>query len=134
MGETVKSFTLKGGSYNVARASAVAQDELLSILTQALIQRLSAGEPGKPVEEDVIFFMFLSMPHQVKLKIDDLMLDRVFKKGTQQQVTLADADAMDWNRLRAKALIWNLAGFFTFWADASARDAASQAQAPSIGT
>lgn len=134
MSETVKSFTVKGGSYNVARASAVAQDELLSILTQALIQRLSAGEPGKPVDEDVIFFMFLAMPHQAKLKIDELMLDRVFKKGTQNQVALADVDAMDWNRLRAKVLIWNLQGFFTFWADASARDAASQVQAPSTGT
>ncbi|KDC23980.1 hypothetical protein L505_3647 [Bordetella bronchiseptica F4563] len=134
MSETVKSFTLKGGSYNVARASAVAQDEMLSLLTQALIQRLSTGEPGKPVDEDVIFFMFLAMPHQAKLKIDELILDRVFKKGTQTQVALADVDVMDWNRLRAKVLIWNLQGFFTFWADASARDAASQVQAPSTGT
>lgn len=133
MSETVKSFTLKGGSYNVARASAVAQDELLSLLTQSLIQRLSAAGLGKPVDEDVIFFMFLAMPHAVKLKIDELMLDRVFKKGTQQQVTLNECDVMDWNRLRAKALIWNLEGFFTYWADASAKDAASQATAPSTG-
>ena len=134
MSETVKSFTLKSGAYNVVRASAVAQDELLSLLTQPLVQRLSAAAPGKPVDEDVIFFMFLAMPHAAKVKIDELMLDRVFKKGTQQQVTLADADVMDWNRLRARALIWNLEGFFTFWADASARDAASQAQALSTGT
>lgn len=134
MSETVKSFTLKGGSYNVARASAVAQDELLSLLTQPLVQKLAASAPGRPIEEDVIFFMFLAMPHAAKLKIDELMLDRVFKKGTEQQVALADADVMDWNRLRAKALIWNLEGFFTYWADASARDAASQAQAPSTGT
>lgn len=132
--ETVKSFTLKGGAYNVARASAVAQDELLSLLTQPLVQRLSTAAPGKPVDEDVIFFMFLAMPHAAKLKIDELMLGRVFKKGTQQQIHLADIDVMDWNRLRAKALIWNLEGFFTYWADASARDAASQAQAPSTGT
>lgn len=131
--ETVKSFSLKSGSFNVARASAVAQDELLSMLTQALVQRLSASKPGEPVDEDVIFFMFLAMPHSVKQKIDELMLDRVFKKGTQQQITIAEADAMDWNRLRAKALIWNLEGFFTYWADASAKDAASQAQATSTG-
>src|SRR5690606_37564672 len=134
MSETVKSFTLRSGSYNVARASAVAQDELLSLLTQPLLQRLSASEPGKPVNEDVIFFMFLAMPHSVKQKIDELMLGRVFKKGTEQQVTIAECDVMDWNRLRAKALIWNLEGFFTYWADASAKDAASQATAPSTGT
>jgi len=134
MAETVKTFALKGGAYNVARASAVAQDELLSLLTQPLVQRLSAAEPGKPVDEDVIFFMFLAMPYPAKVKIDELMLGRVFKNGTQQQVTLAEAEAMDWNRLRAKALIWNLEGFFTFWADASAKDAANQAQAPSTGT
>jgi len=133
MSETVKTFTLKGGSYNVARASAVAQDELLSLLTQSLIQRLSAAGLGKPVDEDVIFFMFLAMPHAVKLKIDELMLERVYKKGSQQQVTLNECGAMDWNRLRAKALLWNLEGFFTYWADASARDAASQAIAPSTG-
>lgn len=134
MSEAVKTFTLKGGAYNVARASAVAQDQLLSLLTQALVQRLAGATPGKPVDEDVIFFMFLAMPHAVKLQIDELMLGRVFKKGTEQQVTLADADVMDWNRLRAKTLIWNLEGFFSYWADASARDAASRAQAPSTGT
>lgn len=134
MSETVKSFTLKSGSYNVARASAVAQDELLSLLTQALIQRLSASEPGTPVNEDVIFFMFLAMPHQAKQKVDELMLDRVFKKGTQQQIGLADVDAMDWNRLRARVLLWNLEGFFTYWADASAKDAAEEARAQSTGT
>lgn len=123
MSETVKSFTLKGGAYNVARASAVAQDELLSILTQPLVQRLSSGAPDKPVSEDVIFFMFLAMPHAVKLKIDDLMLDRVYKKGTQQQVALSDVDAMEWNKLRAKVLLWNLEGFFTYWADANAKEA-----------
>lgn len=125
--EQVKSFTLKHGAYNVARASAVAQDELLSLLTQALIQRLSASKPGEPVNEDVIFFMFMAMPHSVKQKIDELMLDRVYKKGTQQQITIADADAMEWNRLRAKALIWNLEGFFTYWAEGSANDAAQKA-------
>lgn len=133
MSETVKSFALKGGSYNVARASAVAQDELLSLLTQPLIQRLSA-KPGGRVDEDVIFFMFLAMPHSAKLKIDELMLGRVFKNGTQHQVTLNECDVMDWNRLRAKALIWNLEGFFTYWAEESAKDAASQATAPSTGT
>jgi hypothetical protein len=133
MSETVKSFVLKGGAYNVARASAVAQDELLSLLTQPLVQRLSTAAPGQPVDEDVIFFMFLAMPHAVKLKIDDLMLGRVCSKGTERQIALADVDVMDWNRLRTKALIWNLEGFFTYWADASARDAASQAQAPSTG-
>lgn len=131
MSETVKSFTLQGGTYNVARASAVAQDELLSLLTQSLVQRLSVAEPGKSVDEDVIFFMFMAMPHTVKQKIDDLMLGRVYKNGTQQQVTINDSDAMDWNRLRARVLLWNLAGFFIYWADASAKDAASKAQAVS---
>ncbi len=125
--EQVKSFTLKQGAYNVARASAVAQDELLSLLTQALIQRLSASKPGEPINEDVIFFMFMAMPHAIKQKIDELMLDRVYKKGTQQQITIADVDAMEWNRLRAKVLIWNLEGFFTYWAEESAGDVAQKA-------
>lgn len=131
--EQVKSFTLEHGAYNVARASAVAQDELLSLLTQALVQRLLAGKPGEPVDENIIFFMFLSMPHAIKQKIDELMLDRVFKKGTQQQITIAETDAMDWNRLRAKALIWNLEGFFSYWADVREKDVVSPAQAQSTG-
>ncbi|WP_311514776.1 hypothetical protein [Oligella urethralis] len=114
----VESFNLKHGSYNVARASAVAQDEVLSLLTQSLVQRLSViDSSNKDTTEDTIFFMFLSMPHATKLKIDELILNRVFKKGTEHQVTLSDVDALEWNRLRAKALIWNLEGFFTYWAD-----------------
>lgn len=114
----VESFNLKHGSYNVARASAVAQDEVLSLLTQSLVQRLSViDSSNKETTEDTIFFMFLSMPHATKLKIDELILNRVFKKGTEHQVTLSDVDALEWNRLRAKALIWNLEGFFTYWAD-----------------
>lgn len=124
----VESFNLKHGSYNVARASAVAQDEVLSLLTQSLVQRLSViDSSNKDTTEDTIFFMFLSMPHATKLKIDELMLSRVFKKGTEQQVTLTDVDALEWNRLRAKALIWNLEGFFTYWADVvSAKQKAAQ--------
>ncbi len=114
----VETFSLKHGSYNVARASAVAQDEVLSLLTQSLVQRLSViDSSNKETTEDTIFFMFLSMPHATKLKIDELILNRVFKKGTEHQVTLSDVDALEWNRLRAKALIWNLEGFFTYWAD-----------------
>ena len=56
-----------------------------------------------------------------------------FSFATEQQVMLADVDVMDWNRLRARVLLWNLEGFFTYWAEESAKDAASQAQATSTG-
>lgn len=130
--ENVKQFTVDGTSYNVARASAVQQDEVLSILTAPLIQRLAiAGREGIDADESVVFAMVLAMPFNIKSKIDQLLMGRVSRNGESNNVTLADFDGkvMDYNRLRTKVLMWNLSGFFTYWAnECNAGEGVIQAQ------
>lgn len=127
----VKSFTVGTESYNVARATALQQDEALSLLTAPLIQRLiAAGQSGIDADEEVIFAMTLAMPFSLKQKLDELLMGRVTRQGTQMQVSIRDFDGhvMDYNRLRAKVLMWNLEGFFTYWA--SEKSAATQSVMP----
>jgi low affinity Fe/Cu permease len=117
---SAKSFTVGNATYNAARASAVAQDEVLSLLTQALIQRLvAAGKEGIEADESVLFPMMMAMPYQLKQKIDELIMSRISVAGRDDFVTIKDLDAIDYNRLRAKVLRWNLEGFFTYWAEES---------------
>ena len=125
MTEQVKSFELTSGTYNVARASAIAQDEILSLLTAGLVQRLAVAEKAD-ADEDMIMFMFMAMPFAQKQTIDRLLLTKVFKQGDTVPVMLDNMPVMDLNRLRAKALIWNLADFFTYWASAREKDALTQ--------
>lgn len=117
---SVKPFTVGNTTYNAARASAVAQDEVLSLLTQTLIQRLvAAGKEGIEADESVLFPMMMAMPYQLKLKIDELIMSRISVAGREDFVSIKDLDAIDYNRLRAKVLRWNLEGFFTYWAEES---------------
>lgn len=116
----VKSFTVGAETYNVARASAMQQDEVLSLLTQALIQRLvAAGQNGIEADESVIFAMTLAMPFALKQKLDELLMGRITRHGDTNPVTIRDFDGrvMEYNLLRAKVLMWNLEGFFTYWAN-----------------
>lgn len=131
MAQHVQTFEINGTSYNVARASAVQQDELLSLLTAPLVARLSGTEDGT-VDEDMIYFMFLAMPYQQKLAIDKLLLSRVYLADTSVALTVKDFDGkvLDYNRLRAKALIWNLSDFFDFWAEKNASVLAAMSEKP----
>lgn len=127
--DNVKSFSIEGISYNVARATAVQQDEVLSLLTSALIQRFAAaGQEGIPVDEKLIHIMMMAIPFQLKTHLDELLLGRVTKLGETNPVTPRDFDGrvMELNLLRAKVLMWNLEGFFAFWAKESAAAIESQ--------
>lgn len=115
----IESFTVGDTSYNVVRASALQQDEVLSMLTNPLVDRfVTSGQLGIKVDEEVIFSFFLAMPFSVKRKIDELILSRVTKKGTDEKIDEKhfDGRVMEMNRLRAKVLMWNLESFFTYWA------------------
>jgi len=117
-----KTFTLGAETYNVARASAVAQDEVFSLLTQPLTQRLAmAAKNQKSSEPDeaVLVFMMMALPYQLKEKIDGLIMSRISIAGRDDFVSIRDFDGkvMEYNKLRAKVLRWNLEGFFTYWAE-----------------
>lgn len=128
---SVKTFTIGGESYNVARATAVQQDEALSILTAPLVERMAkyGADKSQPVDEDLIFAMSMAMPYSLKKILDGLLLTRVTRSGEQNPITIRDFDGriMDYNRLRAQVLIWNFEDFFTYWAnERSAEALASQ--------
>lgn len=114
----VEQFTVGGVAYNVARASAIQQDEVLSMLTSAIVECLQRINPNDLDDDDIMFNFFTRMPIEAKQKFDSLMMFKVFKNGTEQQVTAKDFDGavLELNKLRALVLKWNLEPFFTYWA------------------
>lgn len=127
MSELVKTFMIDGQGYNVARASAEQQDEILSMLTGDIVQRLealastaaAADQPyDKPYGDDFGFNFFNSLPFQVKRRFDELLLTQMTRSGEQMKLTVRDFDGklMALNKLRGEALVWNLLPFFEYWA------------------
>lgn len=115
---TVKQFQVGSVTYNVARASAIQQDEVLSMLTSAIVECLQRIDANDLDDDDIMFNFFTRMPFEAKQKFDGLMLARVFKHGTDQAVSSKDFDGavLELNKLRALVLKWNLEPFFTYWA------------------
>lgn len=114
----VKQFTVGGVSYNVARASAVQQDEVLSLLTTAIVECLGRIDADNLDDENVMFNFFTRMPFEVKQRFDSLLMGRVVKHGTDQAVTSRDfyGAVLELNQLRGHVLRWNLEPFFAYWA------------------
>lgn len=127
----VKAFTVGAKTYNAAMASAVKQDELLSMLTATLVERaMVAASIGKTLDDNTICTMMLGMPNATKVKIAAIILNQVFIAGTQVPVTIDDFSGrmVEYNQLLAKLLVFNL-GDFSSWLQ-SAIDDARQPQAP----
>lgn len=117
----IKTFEIKGESYNVVRASAVQQDEILSMLTSPIVERLSAiasETKGAVADESLIFNFLTAIPFHVKQKLDELLLSRFTKSGSEVSLSIRDFDGklLELGQLRAKVLFWNLEPFFEYWA------------------
>lgn len=115
----IKSFTIGEVTYNAAMASAVQQDEALSIMTQPLVQRLvEAGKQGVQADESVLLPMVMAMPYSMKQKFDGLLMSRISIHGRDDFISAADFDGkvMALNQLRVQVMRWNLEGFFIYWA------------------
>lgn len=126
----VKSFEIGGTTYNVARATAVQQDEVLSMLAQPLVEKLAIAEKGEMVDEEFVFNFFCVMPYTAKQKIDELLLNKVTRSGENVSLTARDFSAFDLQQIRAKVLIWNLEPFFVYWAGVikKAKDQSKEAE------
>jgi hypothetical protein len=121
----VKAFTVGAKTYNAAMASAVKQDELLSMLTADLISRaMVAAKIGKPLDNTMIATMMLGMPTVAKVKIADILMCQVFVAGTTIPVTIDDFSGrmVEYNQLLAKLLVFNL-GDFSYWLQGAVNDA-----------
>jgi len=111
----VKAFTVGARTFNAAQASAVKQDELLSMLTVPLMERaMGAAQLGKELDDAVLGPMFMSMNHAAKVKIAEILMNQVFIAGTSIPVTIDDFSGrmVEYNQLLAKLLRFNLSDFF----------------------
>lgn len=110
-----ETFEVDGRSFVGFMASAVKQDELLSLLTARLfVSFQSAAKLGAEVNEKSISITLMSLPSDVKKKVVDILTEKIFLEGTEIRVSAKDFQGkmVEWNRLLAKLLIWNLSDFF----------------------
>lgn len=129
----VKAFTVGAKTYNAAMASAVKQDELLSMLTAELISRaMVAAKIGKTVDDNIVMTMMMGMQYGVKQQIAGIIMNQVFVAGTSIPVTVDDFSGrmVEYNQLLAKLLIFNL-GDFSSWLQSAIADA-MQPQSPEV--
>ena len=74
----VKSFTVGNATYNAVMASAVKQDELLSLLTGTIMERgLAAMRLGGELDDRVLVPMFMSLPYDVKTRAAAILMGQV---------------------------------------------------------
>lgn len=144
---STKSFTVGSLNVNAAMASAIEQDEVLSIVSSEIINRAAvAARNGLKMGESILVPMFMSMPSQAKQRVAGILLSRCFVSGTAKmdedmqpvpgtarKVTVADfkGKMVEYNTLLAQVLLWNFEDFFTWLSDAVKSDApAQEATAP----
>ena len=133
---TIKSFTIGNATYNAVMASAVKQDELLSLLTGTIIERgLSVMRMGGELGDRVLVPMFMSLHHDIKTRAAAILMERVVVHGGQVPVTVESfaGQMVNYNTLLSQLLQWNLADFFT-WLDSVLNDARPPAVNPPPST
>lgn len=122
-----KQFDIDGVVIGVARASAVKQDELLSLITPSLARVLTNLGTDESKVENALALMCTALPYEIKTPMDRILLAQCFdSSGAQIDHKFFDGRVMMLNRLRAKVLHWNLADFFTFWASVQDADKVSE--------
>ena len=117
----VKQFTVGNLTVNAAMASAVQQDELLSLLSESLLYRAHhSAKLGLGMGEQILIPVFMSMPQPLKKQVVGLLTQKVFVSGTDTLVTVNDfgGKMVEWNTLLSQLILWNLEGFFSWLDDA----------------
>lgn len=131
--DNIKQFTVGNTTYNAVMASAVKQDELLTLLTDSLMGRaVVATQLGGSVNEQVVIPMLMSLPYETKVKVASILMNRVVVHGGSTPVTVDSfaGKMVEYNTLLAQLLQWNLADFFT-WLDSAVKSARpNQAENP----
>ena len=114
---STKQFTIDNATYNAAMASAVKQDELLSLLTGTIMERgLAAMRLGGELDDRILVPMFMSLPHDIKTRAAAILMHKVVLNGGSVPVTVESfaGQMVNYNTLLAQLLQWNLADFFTW--------------------
>lgn len=101
--------------YDVAMASAVKQDELLSILSRHMVIASSvAKQQGTELNENSVLIAVMALPVDIKKKIVDIVTEMAIEIGTTNRVSVKDftGKMVEWNLFIARLVMWNLSDFF----------------------
>lgn len=121
----VKSFTIGNVTYNAVMASAIQQDELLSLLTASIMQRgLQAALSDSDMGDSILVPMFMAMPQEIKRQVADKLLHKTVVNGGKYLITIENFNGkiVEYNKLLSQLLQWNLADFF-IWLGSVLKDA-----------
>ena len=121
-----KVFEAAGRRYEVAQASALEQDELLTILSKRLIlSSLAAKKEQSELNENSVFVMLIALPSEEKAKVVRILTGKAFEVGSSLPVSVKDFQGkiVAWNKFLAKLIIWNLADFFELLSSVDLEDA-----------
>lgn len=127
-----KCFEVAGKRIDVAMASAVKQDELLGLLAQRLF--VGAGQAkriGTELSEDIVLLMMVGLPADIKAKVSAILTEKAFVVGANPTpISIEDFNGkiVEWNRLLAKLVLWNLGDFFDLLRSADLDAGAAKAQ------
>lgn len=111
----VKTFAVGDKTISAAMASAVGQDELLSIISQPIFQSfLIAAQGGVEVTTKQLALRLMTFKPAEKARIVDILTERAYLQGTETRVSPKDFQGhmMQWNTLLAQLLEWNVGDFF----------------------
>lgn len=112
---TNKAFTVDEKVIVASMASAVRQDELLSIVANPMGQAfIIAAQSGSEVPLKTIALRLMTFPPEEKAKLVDILTEKAVLQGTSIRVSPKDFQGkmVSWNMLLAQLLEWNLADFF----------------------
>lgn len=121
-------ITVADTTYNCAMASAMQQDEILSLLSSTLMQRYFEGaRNGVPFDQNVLVPLVMSLPYQVKTHVAKALMEKVFVNGTTIPVSVKDfaGHMVEYNELLAKLVEFNFADFFSWLQSVVEKDAAA---------
>lgn len=110
-------------------ASAISQDEMLSLVGLTFLERMFSQDATRSPEE-VMLPVFLTMNHNVKKRCVEILTEKLFIDGQADvRVSVKDfqGNLIEWNKLLAQLTAWNFEDFFTW--QASVREKEIQPQA-----
>lgn len=114
-----KVFEANGKRYDAIMASAVKQEELLSLIGQKLMvaQTISKQNEAK-LNEKSLALVLMTLPVDLKTKVASILTEKVFEIGSTAQIPVSIKDfegrIAQWYLFLAQLLIWNLSDFFEF--------------------
>lgn len=117
---TILQLSVNEKTYNVVRASAVKQKELMTLIGGVVTA--ATATTGSEISVDLLAGTLIMIPGNKLVEIENIVLRQVVLNGTDQTITIDDFqdNAFSYIRLVAEALKANLQDFFTYLDESNA--------------